>query len=58
MPSVHKNTPTQEEGTVWKKLAVADNPGGPMVLGELATLMKSDYDKLAAIVKTSGMAGQ
>ncbi|WP_283845776.1 hypothetical protein [Bradyrhizobium sp. NAS80.1] len=42
----------------WKKLAVTDNLGVPMVPGELARMMKSGYDKLAAIVKTSGMAGQ
>ncbi|MBR0714236.1 tripartite tricarboxylate transporter substrate binding protein [Bradyrhizobium liaoningense] len=43
---------------VRKKLAVADIPGKPTALAELATLMKSDYDKLAEIVKASGMIGQ
>lgn len=47
-----------DNSAVQKRLAVADIPGKPMALGELATLMKSDYDKLSAIVKTSGMAGQ
>lgn len=43
---------------VQKKLAVADIPGQPMALGDLAALMKSDQEKLAAIVKASGTVGQ
>ncbi|MES1148480.1 MAG: tripartite tricarboxylate transporter substrate-binding protein, partial [Bradyrhizobium guangdongense] len=43
---------------VQKKLAVADIPGRPMALADLAALMKSDQEKLAAIVKASGTVGQ
>lgn len=43
---------------VQKKLAVADIPGRPMTLDELAALMKSDHEKLTAVAKTSGMVGQ
>jgi hypothetical protein len=30
-------------------------PGKPMPLGELAALMKADYEKLTTVVKASGM---
>jgi tripartite-type tricarboxylate transporter receptor subunit TctC len=41
---------------VQRELAVADIPGKPMPLGELADLMKTDHEKLTAVVKASGMA--
>ena len=34
-------------------LSKADVPGKPMSLTELATLMKTDHDKLTAVVKAS-----
>ena len=40
---------------VQRQLSVADIPGKPMSLTELAALMKADHDKLTAVVKTSGM---
>jgi tripartite-type tricarboxylate transporter receptor subunit TctC len=40
---------------VQRQLAVADIPGRPMSLGELAALMKADHEKLTAVVKASGM---
>ena len=40
---------------VQRQLAVADIPGKPMSLTELAALMKADHDKLTAVVKASGM---
>jgi tripartite-type tricarboxylate transporter receptor subunit TctC len=40
---------------VQRKLAVADIPGKPMALNELAALMKADHEKLTAVVKASGM---
>ena len=40
---------------VQRQLSVADIPGKPMSLGELAALMKADHDKLTAVVKASGM---
>src|SRR3954453_21828308 len=40
---------------VQRQLSVADIPGKPMTLAELAALMKTDHDKLMAVVKTSGM---
>jgi len=43
---------------VIKQLSIADIPGKPMSLGELATLMKADHDKLTAVVKASGMTPQ
>jgi tripartite-type tricarboxylate transporter receptor subunit TctC len=43
---------------VRRHLAVADIPGQPMPLAELAGLMKSDYEKLTAVVKASGMTPQ
>lgn len=43
---------------VIRQLSIADIPGKPMSLGELATLMKADHDKLTAVVKASGMTPQ
>jgi tripartite-type tricarboxylate transporter receptor subunit TctC len=43
---------------VQRLLSVANIPGKPMPLGELAALMKADHDKLTTVVKTSGMALQ
>jgi tripartite-type tricarboxylate transporter receptor subunit TctC len=40
---------------VQRQLSVADIPGKPMTLQELAGLMKTDYEKLNAVVKASGM---
>ncbi len=44
-----------ENPEVQKQLSVADIPGKPMPLSELAALMKADYEKLTTVVKTSGM---
>lgn len=41
---------------VQRQLSIADIPGKPMSLVELAALMKADHDKLTAVVKASGMA--
>jgi tripartite-type tricarboxylate transporter receptor subunit TctC len=41
---------------VQHELAVADIPGKPMALSELAELMKADHEKLTAVVKASAMA--
>jgi tripartite-type tricarboxylate transporter receptor subunit TctC len=43
---------------VQRELAVADIPGKPMGLSELASLMKADHEKLTAVVKASGIAPQ
>jgi hypothetical protein len=43
---------------VQRQLAVADIPGRPMPLGELAGLMKADFEKLTTVVKASGMKPQ
>jgi tripartite-type tricarboxylate transporter receptor subunit TctC len=43
---------------VQRQLAVADIPGRPMPLNELAGLMRADYEKLTAVVKASGMKPQ
>jgi len=43
---------------VQRQLSVADIPGKPMPLNELASLMKADYEKLTAVVKASGMTPQ
>jgi tripartite-type tricarboxylate transporter receptor subunit TctC len=43
---------------VQRQLAVADIPGKPMALNELAALMKADYEKLTSVVKASGMTAQ
>jgi tripartite-type tricarboxylate transporter receptor subunit TctC len=43
---------------VQRALAIADIPGKPMRLDELAALMKADHEKLTAVVRASGMAPQ
>jgi tripartite-type tricarboxylate transporter receptor subunit TctC len=43
---------------VQKQLSIADIPGKPMSLSELAALMKADHDRLTAVVKASGMTPQ
>jgi tripartite-type tricarboxylate transporter receptor subunit TctC len=43
---------------VQKQLSIADIPGKPMSLSELAALMRADHDKLTAVVKASGMTPQ
>ena len=43
---------------VQRQLSVADIPGKPMSLPELAALMKADHDKLTAVVRSSGMTAQ
>ena len=43
---------------VQRQLSVANIPGKPMSLADLAALMKADYEKLTMVVKTSGMALQ
>jgi tripartite-type tricarboxylate transporter receptor subunit TctC len=43
---------------VVRQLSVADIPGKPMPLNELAGLMKADYEKLTTVVKESGMVVQ
>jgi tripartite-type tricarboxylate transporter receptor subunit TctC len=40
------------------QLATADIPGEPMALKDLADLMKSDYEKLTAVIKASGIEPQ
>ena len=47
-----------ENPEVHRQLAIADIPGKPMPLKDLAALMKADYEKLIKVVKTSGMALQ
>jgi tripartite-type tricarboxylate transporter receptor subunit TctC len=47
-----------ENPDVQRQLSVADIPGKPMQLGELAGLMKTDYEKLTAVVKASGIPQQ
>jgi len=43
---------------VQRQLSVANIPGKPTSLADLAALMKADYEKLTLVVKTSGMALQ
>ena len=43
---------------VQRQLSIADIPGKPMSLSELAALMKADHDKLTTVVKASGMKPQ
>jgi tripartite-type tricarboxylate transporter receptor subunit TctC len=43
---------------VQRQLSVADIPGKPMSLAELAALMKADHDKLTTVVRESGMQPQ
>ncbi len=47
-----------ENPEVQKQLSVADIPGKPMQMSELADLMQSDHDKLTAVVKASGIPQQ
>ena len=47
-----------ENPDVQRQLAVADIPGKPMPLDELASLMKADYGKLTAVVKAAGIPQQ
>src|SRR5471030_2560506 len=44
-----------ENPDVIRQLSIADIPGRPMPLGELAALMKADHEKLTRVVKDSGM---
>ena len=43
---------------VQRQLAVANIPGKPMALADLAALMKTDHEKLTKVIATSGMALQ
>jgi tripartite-type tricarboxylate transporter receptor subunit TctC len=43
---------------VQRQLSLANIPGKPMPLNELAALMKADQEKLTTVVKTTGMALQ
>jgi tripartite-type tricarboxylate transporter receptor subunit TctC len=47
-----------ENPDVQRQLAIADIPGKPMRLDELAALMKADYEKLTKVVKDTGMTPQ
>lgn len=47
-----------QNSDVQRQLSVADIPGKPMPLNELAALMKADYEKLNSVVKASGMPPQ
>jgi tripartite-type tricarboxylate transporter receptor subunit TctC len=47
-----------ENPDVQRQLAVADIPGKPMPLDELADLMKADYEKLTGVVKAAGIPQQ
>jgi tripartite-type tricarboxylate transporter receptor subunit TctC len=43
---------------VQRQLAIADIPGKPMQLSELASLMNADYQKLTKVVRASGIPQQ
>src|SRR5215212_316528 len=43
---------------VQRQLSIADIPGKPMPLNELAALMKADYEKLTAVAKASATKPQ
>ncbi len=43
---------------VQRQLAIADIPGRPMALNELAALMKADHEKLTAVIKLSGLQAE
>jgi len=43
---------------VQRQLSLANIPGKPMPLGELAALLKADHEKLTMVAKTTGMALQ
>ena len=47
-----------ENPDVQRELSVADIPGKPMPLNELAGLMQADHDKLTKVVKDSGITPQ
>jgi len=47
-----------ENPDVQRQLAVADIPGKPLSLKDLAALMKADYEKLTRVVNESGMSLQ
>jgi len=47
-----------ENPDVQRQLAIADIPGRPMQLNDLAALMKRDYEKLTKVVKASGVEPQ
>jgi tripartite-type tricarboxylate transporter receptor subunit TctC len=47
-----------ENPDVIRQLSVADIPGKPMPLNELASLMQADHDKLTTVVKASGLPQQ
>jgi tripartite-type tricarboxylate transporter receptor subunit TctC len=47
-----------ENPDVQRQLSIADIPGKPMSLDELAALMNGDYEKLTAVIKTSGIEPQ
>jgi tripartite-type tricarboxylate transporter receptor subunit TctC len=44
-----------ENPDVQRQLAVADIPGKPMHLADLAKLMKADHDKLTTVIKAAGI---
>jgi tripartite-type tricarboxylate transporter receptor subunit TctC len=43
---------------VQRSLSIADIPGKPMSLNELAALMKADHERLTAVVEASGITPQ
>jgi tripartite-type tricarboxylate transporter receptor subunit TctC len=47
-----------ENPEVQKQLAVADIPGKPMPLADLASLMKADHDKLTGVITAAGIPQQ
>jgi tripartite-type tricarboxylate transporter receptor subunit TctC len=47
-----------ENPQVQRALSVADIPGKPMPLNELAGLMKADHDKLTGVIEASGIKPQ
>jgi tripartite-type tricarboxylate transporter receptor subunit TctC len=44
-----------ENPDVQRQLAMAEIPGKPMPLNDLASLMTANYEKLTTVVKASGM---
>ncbi|HVX77335.1 MAG TPA: tripartite tricarboxylate transporter substrate-binding protein, partial [Bradyrhizobium sp.] len=44
-----------ENPDVQRQLAIADIPGKPMQLPDLAKLMKADYEKLTTVIKAAGI---
>ncbi|WP_024518540.1 tripartite tricarboxylate transporter substrate binding protein [Bradyrhizobium sp. Tv2a-2] len=47
-----------ENPEVQRQLSIADIPGKPMSLDELAALMNGDYEKLTAVIRASGIEPQ